>query len=51
MPKFDPIPEQGMEDSFLGYFDDYFRKVVKNVQIYEIISSTIWLYSIICDYN
>jgi hypothetical protein len=31
-PKFDLIPEQGMEDSILGYFDDYLRKVVKNVQ-------------------
>jgi hypothetical protein len=29
------IPEQGMEDSILGYFDNYPRKNVKNVQKYN----------------
>ena len=34
-PNFDSIPEQNMQDSILGFFDDYLRKVVKNVQKYN----------------
>ena len=33
--QFDLIPELGMEDSILGFFDDYLRKIVKNVQKYN----------------